>query len=186
MPYQDKRDDKGHAENVTYFALKLIDYLRGNREIIIPAAILHDTGWSQMTKKELGQFYLPNWKDFEPALRKRHQEEGLKVANRLLEDIEYPEEHLWDIFEIISQHDTREGFISKEDGLVRDADKLWRYTLPHIKLNIRNRGTNPDKLYEHVLKRSEQPGFFYSDTAKEIARIEMAHALEEYKKENKK
>lgn len=185
LPYQDKRDDAGHAENVTYFALKLIEYLGEKREIIIPAAILHDTGWSQLTREELGQFYLPNYKDFEPALRKRHQEQGVKVANRLLEDIEYPEEHLLSILEIISQHDTREGFLSLEDGLVRDADKLWRYTLPHFKLGLEKRKGdpvygNPKTFYEHVLKRSKQPKFFFSGAAKEIARIEMEHTLKEY------
>jgi len=31
-----------------------------------------------------------------------------------------------EILEIISHTDTRKGFISKNEGLVRDADKLWR------------------------------------------------------------
>lgn len=185
LPFQDKRDDLGHVENVTYFALKLLEYLGGKRGIIIPAAILHDVGWSRMTQEELGQFYLPNWKEFEPRLRKRHQEEGTKIANELLCDIDYPEEYLLDILEIISQHDTREGFISQEDGLVRDADKLWRYTLPHIKLNLRNRGTPVEELCEHILKRSKELGFFYSETARDIAGIEMERAVKEFAMQNK-
>jgi hypothetical protein len=176
LPFQDKRDDAGHAEIVTYFALKLNDYLVGRREIIVPAAILHDTGWSQMSKEEVEQFYLPNWKDYEQKLRQRHQEEGVKMARSLLADSKYPLDYIDDIAEIISQHDTRREFFSREDGLVRDADKLWRYTLPHLELMLAKRDTDAEKAYDHDLARIIEPGFFYSEFSKKIARSEMEHA----------
>ena len=52
LPYQDKRDDKGHARTVTDFAIMLLKTERADPDVVIPAAILHDIGWSKMPKKE--------------------------------------------------------------------------------------------------------------------------------------
>jgi len=182
LPFQDKRDDTGHAENVTYFALKLLEYLPGKREIVIPEAILHDIGWSQLTQEELDQFYLPNWQDFEPELRKRHQEEGVKLANQLLEKVGYSKKYIPQILEIISQHDTRKGFFSQEDGLARDADKLWQFTLPHWKIFVEKREIKPEVAHLEVTQRISKPEFFYSDIAKQIAKIELKNTLDFYNK----
>ena len=48
--YQDKRDDEGHAKTVLEYAIKLLEILPANEKIVIPAAILHDIGWSQLSK----------------------------------------------------------------------------------------------------------------------------------------
>ena len=172
LPFQDKRNDEGHAEIVTYFALKLNDILRGNRKITIPAAILHDVGWSQLSKTELKQFYLPNWKEFDSQLRKRHQEQGVKLAGKLLNEINYPKKHYKEILDIISEHDTRKGFLSLNDGIVRDADKLWRFIVPHWKMAIRERSESPKTIYDAIKGYFSKKGFFYSNQAKEIAKIE--------------
>lgn len=184
LPYQDKRRDTGHAENVVYFALKLLEIIDAKREIVIPAAILHDIGWSQMTKEELNSFYLPNWRDYEPALRKRHQDLGVNSAEEILGEVDYPNEFYKNILDIISQHDTRKGFLSKEDGVVRDADKLWRYTLQHFKIALKERKddlvgiySSKDGIYSHLLKNITKPDFFYSNIAKEIARIELENTI---------
>ena len=44
-PYQDQRNDPGHGELTAYFAIKLLDDIPGTREVVVPAAILHDSGW---------------------------------------------------------------------------------------------------------------------------------------------
>jgi len=189
--FQDKRDDAGHVENVTCFAVKLIEYIpKANRNIVIPAAILHDTGWSQMTDTELKLFYISNWKDYEKPLRENHQKKSVEVADKILTQVKHPQEFRRDILEIISQHDTRDGFSSLEDGVVRDADKLWRYTLPHLELTLNKRNKTPEELREDVYGYFSKPKFFYSDISKEIGRIEFEHAMEIYKiresKEDKK
>ena len=48
---QDLRDDKGHAETVTFFAEKLCRIFNANENIIIPAAILHDIGYYGMLRQ---------------------------------------------------------------------------------------------------------------------------------------
>lgn len=182
LEHQDKRDDPGHAEFVTYFALKLIGYYpNAERNVVIPAAILHDIGWSQMTQEELELFYHSNFKLYEPELRDKHQIEGEKLAGKLLKEVNHSEEYRAHILEIISQHDTRDGFFSEEDGLMRDADKLWRYTLPHWLLYLDKRKDTPEWAYNHHIENISKPGFFFSKISKEIARLELEHALTVWK-----
>jgi len=181
LPFQDKRGDTGHAENVAYFTLMLTDILKGKREITIPAVILHDTGWSQLKENELNQFYGSLGTELEQQLRYRHQEEGVKFSEKLLTDLEYPSEFIDPILEIISEHDTRKGFISKEDGIVRDADKLWRFTFTHWKdIILGNVGMSLSEGYKTTIAYFSKDGFFYSETSKQIARIEFDKAIETY------
>jgi len=193
LPFQDKRNDTGHVENVTYFALRLLEHFpEVKRDIVMPAAILHDTGWSQLTDTERALFYETGDDGtgtqicirYDPILRARHQEQGVYMAGRILTDLGYSQEHTPHILEIISEHDTRNGFISAEDGIMRDADKLWRYTYPHILLGIRERGDIPEKLRDLLIDNCKKEGFFYSDIAREIAMIELEHSMDEYKRQN--
>ena len=117
-----------HAEFVTYFALKLTPIVGGDRLITVPTAILHDTGWNQMTQTELDLFYIKDtdpatkkqiYERYEAVLRARHQELGVELAKRLADDVDYPgPKSLSHVLEIISQHDTRKGLISKEENLL--------------------------------------------------------------------
>lgn len=183
--YQDKRNDKGHAECVTYFSLQLLKHFDGERKIVIPASILHDIGWSQMSKKEIAQFYLPNWRDFESQLRKRHQEEGVKLARKILEELNYTSKHVLEILEIISQHDTRKGFYSLEDGIARSADRLWRFTIPCINLFKKERKWSFEEMNGILNEWKNQKDFFYDDKIKKFAELELEDSIN-YKKINQK
>lgn len=195
LPFQDKRNDTGHAEFVTHFALKLLNFHPNTeREIIVPTAILHDIGWSQMSETELKLFYDKNMERYEPILRARHQEQGIIKAREILERSNYDPNDVSDILEIynskditnileiISEHDTRKDFLNKNDGVVRDADKLWRYTLPHLELGLRERNLNPDEFAQFLTSNINKEGFFYSPVSKEIAEIELKNALAHWKK----
>jgi len=180
LPYQDKRNDIGHAEIVTYFSIKLLEYLKGIREIIVPAAIEHDIGWSQLSKTELDLFADKNRKRYSSILRARHQEEGIDLSKKILIKQNYPQPYTPHILEIISQHDTRKGFYSLEDGIVRDSDKLFRFT--NIEFNvITKKRKNWNMSIEDIIKRAEgwlnKDGFFYSNVSKKIARIELDNTI---------
>ena len=51
LHYQDKRDDFGHAETSLKYATELVTLENGNEDVVIPAVILHDVGWSQLPKE---------------------------------------------------------------------------------------------------------------------------------------
>ncbi|MEN9389290.1 MAG: hypothetical protein RLY61_374 [Candidatus Parcubacteria bacterium] len=46
--YQDTRNDRGHAFIVTLYAQDICTYEIANPVVVIPAAILHDIGWSKI------------------------------------------------------------------------------------------------------------------------------------------
>lgn len=182
LEFQDKRNDLGHAEFVTYFALDLINQISHweqiDREIIVPAAILHDTGWSQMSSVEIALFYDKNWEKYELVLRQRHQEEGVAFAERALNSMKgIDKSKSRHILEIISQHDTRKDFYSLADGVVRDADKLWRYTLPHARIAMKERGWSAEFLEMRMNSDIDKAGFFYLPISKDVAGIELKNVL---------
>lgn len=184
LPFQDKRDDAGHAEIVTRFATKLCELEKADGDIVIPAAILHDIGWSQLSEEEKFIIFGSNaTKEEMLHVRIRHQKEGAKLAEEILEKLKYPSEQIKQILEIISQHDTRKGFFSKEDGIMRDADKLWRFSKVGLDADIRRREMPFDEYYNRMEKRIEEDNFFFSESAKLLAREELIERRKEYEVE---
>jgi len=181
LPYQDKRDDAGHAFITLEYAKQLVDLEGGNKDIILPAIILHDTGWSQLSREEWMVVFSPTaTADDEMVVRLRHQEEGVKLARRILEEMDYPTAWTEEILEIISEHDTRKDFISNNEGLMRDADKLWRFSKTGFDADIERFKIDPQELHDRIIKQIPQEGFFYSETARELALEELERRRREF------
>jgi hypothetical protein len=193
-PYQDQRDDPGHAEVALSFADKLARYENGDRDIIIPAIILHDVGYSQIPKERRMKIFDRKAKKIERlAVQYEHQIESVLLARKILGQVGYPSEKVAEILAVISQHDTRKGFISKNEGLTRDADKLWRYSKKCIEggekrakaAQQQKPPANPPEIHKVDTKKKKpdrwrqmkkgilKPGYFYSERAKRIALREL-------------
>ena len=41
LPYQDKRDDPGHAEVALRYATELVNLEKGNEDVVIPAMVYY-------------------------------------------------------------------------------------------------------------------------------------------------
>ncbi|MFA5173767.1 MAG: HD domain-containing protein [Candidatus Pacearchaeota archaeon] len=174
LPYQDLRDDSGHAKIVSKYAAIINKNEKGEIEVVMPAAILHDIGWSQLTREErLGI----NRNTFE--IRKKHENEGVRLAKGILKEVDYNNSLVPEILEIISGHDTRIGFFSKNDGIVRDADKLWRYTRRGMEVGVKAYKIPIKDQIESWGNWLDKPGFFYSESAREIARIELEKRIKD-------
>lgn len=183
LPYQDKRDDKGHAETVLKYAFELLGNGKANEKVVIPAAILHDIGWSRVPKEESMKIFGDKFsKEDKLRAREAHQEAGVEMAKEILLKVNYDPGPINEILEIISEHDTRAGFISDNEGIMRDADKLWRFSKTGFWLDVERGSFSPDKRYERLNKDIDSPDFFYSESAKKIAREELGKRKEEFKK----
>jgi len=185
LPYQDTRGDTGHAEITTRFARQLVELEGGNDDVIIPAIMMHDIGYSQLTLERRLQVFDRNLsKEERKKVQLEHQNESVRLAREILEKVNYPQELREEILEIISQHDTREGFISKNEGLVRDSDKLWRTSLEGVSTAEARKKTDPkfrekpqDKPEDRWKKSEEEikkPGYYYSDRARLMALADLA------------
>lgn len=176
LPFQDKLGGEGHARIVTEFAIKLLRRVEAKPEIVMPAAILHDIGWAKLTKKERN---VPFRKEVleSPALRHRakrkHELVGARLARRILKELKYPPELSNRIVEIISGHDTRKGFLSAEDGIVRDADKLWRFSPTGFRADMRRFKYPPEYGTKRLRKEMKAPGYFHSKEAAKLARAQL-------------
>lgn len=187
LPYQDKRNDEGHAKTVLYFVHRLVKLENADKNIVIPAAILHDIGWSQMQKEEsLKIFGSKTIEEERIRIQRKHEKIGAIMAKEILEKVNYNPKLIDEILEIISQHDTRKGFISKNEGIMRDADKLWRFSKKGFSADIKRRNNTPKEKYEKLKTKMDFPYFFYSDNAKKIAKEELKERNRELNKEKRK
>jgi len=126
LPFLGVRQNDEHTRYSTGYADRLVTLTGANRAIAIPAIILHDTGWSTVPEHLILESFGP--KTRYPELRRQHEVEGAAIARRILERHRYPGQDVDLITGIIDGHDTRAEAISLEDAVVKDADKLWRYT----------------------------------------------------------
>jgi hypothetical protein len=174
LPYQDKREDPGHAEVTLRYAKQLVDLEKGNEDIVIPAIILHDVGYSQLPQERRLSMWKPETRNEDRmGIVYEHEIESIKLASKILRQVNYPLELVDEILDIISQHDTRKGFISKNEGLVRDADKLWRTSTEGVGVAAVREKAREGERYKKIEEGLKKPDYFYSDTARQMAITEV-------------
>jgi len=185
VPYQDQRDDPGQAELVTYFALKILNYIKADRNIVVPAAMMHDIGFYKTDVNEWKNSVKTGQTEGEMK-RRPHQNRGIGLAGRILEKVGYPEEYHFPIFDIIGDHDTRLLPTTVEGQIVRDADMLWRITYPcsmiyHKNVNaeeLLDKFENPKNIRNLKQGVELEPNVSdLSPIALEIARIEVVNTM---------
>jgi HD superfamily phosphodiesterase len=129
LPYLDVRSNDEH----TLYSYVLLQELLafepvGDPNIVLPTILLHDIGWKMVPADKILQSFGPNKKY--PELERLHEVQGAQIAKRILTKLKYPAEQIEQITAIIDGHDTTKIARSTNDALVKEADKLWRYT-PH-------------------------------------------------------
>ncbi len=173
-PYQDKRGDKGHAEISLDYAKTLVRLENGDGDIVIPAIILHDIGWSQLPRAKRFLIFDGNAREEEKiSARLQHESAGAELAGDILSKVGYPADLTEEILEIVAEHDTREEYISINEGLVSDADKLWRFCKVGFKVDTRRYKLRPEMLFRKLEADLKNPAFFYSGTARQMAYEEL-------------
>ncbi|HLB49427.1 MAG TPA: HD domain-containing protein [Anaerolineales bacterium] len=126
-PYLDTRQNDVHTRIAYGFAERLLAlYPEADEAVILPAVILHDTGWKMIPEDQQVKAFGPNMKDAD--LRRVHEVEGVRIAREILTAVEYDPARRDEILTIIDGHDSRETALSLNDQLMKDADKLWRFT----------------------------------------------------------
>ena len=94
--------------------------------VVLPAILMHDVGWKRFPPEQLAAAVGPNPRY--PELQRAHEIEGVKIAKEAFTRLAIPGLQVETILAIIDGHDTRKTAISHEDALMKDADKLWRFT----------------------------------------------------------
>jgi HD superfamily phosphodiesterase len=174
-PYLKTRHNDVHTEMSIQLAYRLLSAEGGREDIVIPAITLHDVGWHKVPAALHLKAFGP--KASSPEINRIHEKEGVKIAREILTKIDYDKEKTAEILKIIDGHDSRKDAISLNDRIVKDADKLWRYTQDGFEIDKERfeetvaEGLN--RLHKYL------PRWFYTDTAFQIAKV----ALQQREKE---
>ncbi|MGO9567378.1 MAG: HD domain-containing protein [Desulfomonilaceae bacterium] len=167
-PYLDTRDNDLHTRIAYSFALKLLEAEGGDEKIVIPAVLLHDVGWKTVPEELQLKAFGPGRNDLQ--INRIHEVEGAKIARELLQQVEYDPALVEQIVEIILGHDSRHDAISHNDSLVKDSDKLWRFSREAIQVDPRRFGV--DSVVHVVWLGRQIDGWFLTATGKNIALAE--------------
>lgn len=116
------------------FAERLCDaYPDADALVVRVAILLHDTGWARVDESRIiSEGFGDDWRKSD--IRFEHEREGCEVAREVLPPLGYDDAFITRVTDIIDGHDTRTESHSLEDSLVRDADRLWRFTPTGIAL----------------------------------------------------
>ena len=127
LPYLDVRSNDVHTLHSYVMVQQLLKcYPEGNPEVVLPAMLLHDTGWKKIPLDKILQSFGPNNKY--PELQRQHELEGVIIAEEILWELNFDQSTIKEITDIIDGHDTNKEARSLNDTIVKDSDKLWRYT----------------------------------------------------------
>jgi uncharacterized protein len=123
-----RNGDWDHTRRTIEYARILLRSEPGDTRIVIPALYLHDTGWSVIDYQDF--LNAPPAKKKETRSLRRHMEEGARIADSALSDLNYDPDLRARIVAIIAVHDDPEQILALNDlsaTLVMEADRLDRY-----------------------------------------------------------
>ena len=166
--FLDTRDNDIHTRIAYSFACRLLEAEGGNEDVVLPAILLHDVGWKSVPEELHLKAFGPGENDM--IINRVHEVEGAKTAKRILEEVNHDPYLTEEIVAIILEHDSRREALSVNDAIVKDSDKLWRFSKEALEIDP-NRFGIPPAIHAKWLKLQIED-WFLTETAKKIAREE--------------
>jgi hypothetical protein len=143
-------------------------------QVVRIAILLHDTGWARVedTSRIISEGFGGDWRKSD--VRFEHERHGCDIAREVLPPLGYPPELVERVTAIIDGHDTRPESLSLEDSLVRDADRLWRFTATGIAIASAWFALSPAEYCSRL--REEIIPELLTQAAVEMAEVELARS----------
>jgi hypothetical protein len=172
-PYLEVRGDRLHTRVAHRCALALLDREGGAREVVEPAVILHDVGWSAVDPERISAAFGMRAEGQAAAreVNRIHEVEGAAIAGRILESLGYGRQLTRWIVQIIERHDSTLESASLEERLVKDADKLWRYSEEGFWKEVERQQVDPHAFHRRLGLRREE--WFLTPAALRMAEGEL-------------
>lgn len=148
-------------------------YPEADALVVRVAILLHDTGWARVDQDRIiSEGFAGDWRRAD--VRYEHERHGCDIAREVLPPLGYDDEFIGRVTAIIDGHDTRQESYSLEDTLVRDADRLWRFTPTGIALASSWFGYTP--AFYCARLRAEIVPELLTEAAVQMADAELARA----------
>jgi len=130
--YMRARKNDIHIPLSFAFAQRLLELNpEADADIVSLAILLHDIGWWSIDMTDIiEKGFGPNM--MQSDVRFLHEKEGVRLSREVLSETGWSEKVIAAVGEIIDGHDTRPFPRSLNDRLMRDADKLWRFTVTGV------------------------------------------------------
>ena len=177
-PYLKQRGDLPHAQVSYRYALRLLEAEGGESSIVEPAVILHDVGWSHLTPLQIRiAFGVRAGGEEAERLNRIHELEGAAIARQVLQSLNYNPQWIERISFLIERHDSGDQADSLEEKLLKDADKLWRFSPFGFWNEIERQGLDRNELDQFLSARYR--GWFFTQTALKLAEEELRSRSQE-------
>lgn len=172
-PYLEARGDQVHTRIAHRYARLLMAREGGDPTVVEPAVILHDVGWSAVDPDRIrGAFGVhAEGRAAAERINRVHEIEGAVIAARILVSQHYDALRIDRIVRIIERHDSGTHADSLEEKLVKDADKLWRYSKEGFWKEIERQGVDPVFFHQRLTRRRK--GWFMTPSALDMAEEEV-------------
>jgi len=159
-PYLEKGRtiDLIHTRISTDLAWRLLrEGAKGDEDIIIPAIMLHDIGYSQIDDKDVYKkttFPDKANSQYDVHVKELHLTEGAKFAEVILKELNYPGHLIPLIAEIVRTHEDLQGNKPDQSNtnrvIVSDADKLYRFTAYNLTSGMALHGKGKKDAFEFM------------------------------------
>ena len=132
-PYMRARKNDVHIPLSFDWCQRLLDcHPDADRDVCSLAILLHDIGWYSIDMDRILDEGFRSENPLQSDVRYLHEAEGVRLGTEVLRRTGWGEDMIAQVCEIIDGHDTRPDPRHLNDRVVRDADKLWRYSVPGI------------------------------------------------------
>ena len=164
-----------HTRISTDLAWRLLrEGAKGDEDIVIPAVMLHDIGYSQIDDKDVYKkttFPDKANSQYDVHVKELHLTEGAKFAEVILKELNYPGHLIPLIAEIVRTHEDLQGNKPDQSNMnrviVSDADKLHRYTSYNITSAMALHGKGKKDAFEFMYNNIDN--WLCLDISKRIA-----------------
>lgn len=178
LPHLQVMSNELHTKEVAGFCLQLLQSVGGDRHIVIPAAILHDTGWGKIPESVSHKIRVH---DGEPGFIIIHEELSALIAELTLKEVGYKKGYIDEIVAMILGHDSRKEPLSLNDKILKDCDKLSRFSKEFSKIWPDWGDGSAAKNLHGKLADGVKNWFFLSES-KKIAQMELDQRIQEDRK----
>ena len=170
-PYMRARKNDVHIPLSFGYAQRLLEqHPEADADVVLLGILLHDIGWAVVDQEAIyREGFGPRM--MESDVRIAHEKEGARLARAILEPAGYAPELVDEVVAIIDGHDTRRHALSRNDELVKDADRLWRFSVTGVSVASDWFAMTPREYVEHLVPQVER---CFTPAATEIARAELA------------
>lgn len=174
VPYLEKGINKNfilHTEGVVKAMKLILKKEKGNPDILIPAAILHDVGWANVPKKYQCTF---NKADKLQGM-KLHIKLAPEIVREILKSLNYNIFQINEIIDIIKAHKFKNPKKLSKQMLI-DADQLSDAFKEQFYSDVKAYKITPEKNYNLRIKDNN----FYTKVAKDIFLEQMEKRRKEF------